>query len=91
LLPEEIHEVQRRLIRRRCPVLERVGHVEESAEPRRRATGDARVDPIADAHAVQRHARRCIGPVRGLLTGRVEVTPKQRVHLLELPIGVRDG
>ena len=90
LLPEEVHEVERRLVGRRGAVLERVGDVEEPAEPRRRATRDARLDPLPDAHAVERHPRRRPGLVGRLLTRRGEISPEERIHRLELTIGVGD-
>ena len=90
LLAEEIDEIQRRLVGRRRAVLERVRRVEEAAEPRRRAPGNARLDPLPDAHAVERHARRRPGLVGGLLARRVEVPPQERIHGLELPVGVGD-
>ena len=88
LLAEEIDEIQRRLVGRRRAVLQRVRRVEEATEPRRRASGNARVDPLPDAHAVERHARGRPGLVGGLLARGVEVPPQERIHGLELPVGV---
>ena len=80
--PEEVYEVEGRLVGRRRAVLERVSHVEKPAEPRRRATGDARLDPLPDAHAVERRPPPASGscassprPPRRGLAGAADTSP----------------
>ena len=54
---EEIHQIEGRLKRRICPKFDGVGRVEELAERRGVATHDAGLDPVEDAHVVERVPR----------------------------------
>ena len=57
---QEIQQVERALVGDLGAVLDVVGHVEQLAQRRGVAAGDAGVDPLQDRHVVERETRAAV-------------------------------